>query len=93
MAPWEAHPVAGPIIGAVEMIVAGNFAGLMSLSQARLAEPEPDPVWRSGAIQAGVMTRQFDIAREQLLITSPELFEPAPRVSSRLAGEACRPPM
>ncbi|WP_332772911.1 hypothetical protein [Phenylobacterium sp.] len=85
---WKEKPVIGPIVAAIEFLVAGDYQGLMRLAQAGLAQPEPDPVWRSGVVLAGAHLGQFDLAREQLLVTSPELFEPTPKVSPRLASDA-----
>ncbi|MDP3749980.1 MAG: tetratricopeptide repeat protein [Phenylobacterium sp.] len=85
---WREKPVIGPIIEAIKFLVAGDHQGLMRLAQAGLAQPEPDPVWRSGVVLAGAHLGQFDLAREQLLVTSPELFEPTPKVSPRLASDA-----
>ncbi len=85
---WKAHPVVGELTTAIRMVVARDYRGLLSLSQAKMAAPDPDPVWRSGVIIAGALTGQFDIAREQLLVEAPDMFKPTPVVSPRLANEA-----
>ncbi|WP_374453550.1 tetratricopeptide repeat protein [Phenylobacterium sp.] len=88
LAPWTGHPVVGPVAQAVRLIVAGDFEGLAALSRAKLAEPEADPLWRSGLALASSQLGQYDQARAQWLVMSPELFTPSPKVSTRLANEA-----
>jgi TolB-like protein/Tfp pilus assembly protein PilF len=85
--PWRSHPVVGGVITAIRLIVSGDFQGLMNLSRQQLARPQADPLWRSGVQIAGIQLGDFEAAREQFLITSPELFEPKPQVSPRLANE------
>lgn len=85
---WSDHPVVGPLGRAIKMIVADDFEGLLALSQSQLTGPEPDPVWRSGVTLAGAHLGKFDLARAQLMVTSPELFEPSPQVSAGLANDA-----
>ena len=86
-APWRPKPVIGPVVEAVEYVVVGDYPRLMSFVRARLAEPEPDPLWRSVAVLAGAMTGEFEYARSQLLIIAPQVFEPMPKVSPRLAND------
>lgn len=88
LAPWAGHPVVGPVATAVQMLVAGDFDGLGTLSRGKLAEAEPDPLWHSGMAVAATELGQYDLARGEWLVMSPELFEPAPKVSTRLANEA-----
>jgi TolB-like protein/Tfp pilus assembly protein PilF len=88
MDPWKAQPVVGPIIVAVRMFVADDYQGVLRLAQAKMAEPEADPIWRSAIFVSGALLGKFDLAREQLLVTSPEMFQPTPMVSPRLANEA-----
>ncbi|HEY9235712.1 MAG TPA: tetratricopeptide repeat protein, partial [Phenylobacterium sp.] len=85
--PWKAHPVVGGVVTALKLLVAGDFQGLMALSRAELAKPQADPLWRAGVQIAGAQLGEYEAAREQFLITSPELFEPRPQVSARLANE------
>ncbi|WP_312164987.1 tetratricopeptide repeat protein [Phenylobacterium sp.] len=86
--PWAAHPIVGPIANAVRMIVARDFDGLARLSRVKLAEAEPDPLWHSGLALAATELGQYDLARGEWLVMSPELFQPSPQVSTRLAHEA-----
>lgn len=86
--PWAGHPIVGPVAKAIRMIVAGDFNGLSSFSRAKLAEAEPDPLWHGGLALAATELGQYDLARSEWLVMSPELFEPAPQVSARLAHEA-----
>lgn len=88
LTPWTGHPVVGPVAQAVRLIVAGDFNGLASLSRAKLAEPEADPLWHSGLALATTELGQYDQARAEWLVMSPELFTPSPKVSARLANEA-----
>ena len=85
---WKDHPVVGPVALAIKMIVAGDYPGLLAFSQARLVGTEPDPIWQGGVAQAAASLGQYDVAREQLVAMSPEMFEPEPKVSPRLANEA-----
>ena len=85
---WKTHPVIGPLSIAIRMIVAGDNQGLLSFSQARLTGVEPDPLWQSGVVQGAAMLGKYDLAREQLVAMSPELFEPQPKVAPSLANEA-----
>ncbi len=86
--PWKAHPVVGGVVIAIRLIVAGDFQGLMNMSRQLLAKPQADPLWRSGVQIAGIQLGDFETARQQFLITSPQLFEPQPEVSRPLANEA-----
>jgi hypothetical protein len=70
------------------MIVAADWDGLLTFTQKELAKADPDPVWRDGVALAAIMTGKPGLAREQILITSPELFEPTPEIVGRLASEA-----
>ena len=88
MAPWKTHPVVAPIIETIKLIVAGDFAGMLRVSQRELARPDADPLWHSAVVLGATIQGQYDVAREQLLITSPELFEPRPVISARLANDA-----
>lgn len=85
--PWKAHPVVGGVVAAIRLLVAGDYQGLMNMSRQQLARPQADPLWRSGVQIAGIQLGDFEAAREQLLVTSPQLFEPKPQVSPRLANE------
>lgn len=85
---WKDHPVVGPVALAIKMIVAGDYPGLLAFSQAKLVGTEPDPIWQGGVAQAAASLGQYDVAREQLVAMSPEMFEPEPKVSPRLANEA-----
>lgn len=86
--PWAGHPIVGPVAKAIRMIVAGDFNNLSGFSRAKLAEAEPDPLWHGGLALAAAELGQYDLARKEWLVMSPELFEPAPQVSARLAHEA-----
>ncbi|CAN7193077.1 tetratricopeptide repeat protein [Phenylobacterium sp. LjRoot164] len=88
LTPWTDHPVVGPVAQAVRLIIAGDFTGLATLSRAKLAEPEADPLWHSGLALASSQLGQYDQARAEWLVMSPELFTPSPKVSTRLANEA-----
>ena len=68
--------------------MAGDYPGLLAFSQAKLVGTEPDPIWQGGVAQAAASLGQYDLAREQLVAMSPEMFEPEPKVSPRLANEA-----
>lgn len=85
---WRRHPVVAPIVDAIKLIIAGDFGGMLHLSQARMAEPDADPLWHSAIVLGASALGQYDLAREQLLITSPELFEPKPVISPGLAHDA-----
>lgn len=88
LTPWADHPVVGPVAQAVRLIIAGDFNGLATLSRGKLAEAEADPLWRSGLALASSQLGQYDQARAEWLVMSPELFAPSPKVSTRLANEA-----
>lgn len=85
---WRAHPVIGAVAEAIRMIVASDYQGLLSFAQSKLSPTEPDPLWQSGVVQGAAMLGKFDLAREQLVAMSPEMFEPEPKVSPSLANDA-----
>lgn len=85
---WKAHPVVGAVATAIRMIVARDYQQLLSFAQGKLAGTEPDPLWQSGVVQGAAMLGKYDLAREQLVAMSPEMFEPQPKVSPSLANEA-----
>lgn len=85
---WRAHPVIGAVAEAIRMIVASDYQGLLSFAQSKLSPAEPDPLWQSGVVQGAAMLGKFDLAREQLVAMSPEMFEPEPKVSPSLANDA-----
>lgn len=88
MDPWAEHPVVGPITQAIKLLVAGDAASMLALARIQLAKPEPDPLWFSAAALGNAIQGHYDQARDQLLITSPELFAPKPVISPRLAADA-----
>ena len=85
---WKGHPVVGPVATAIQMIVVGDYPALLAFSQAKLVGTEPDPIWQGAVAQAAASLGQYDVAREQLVAMSPEMFEPEPKVSPRLANDA-----
>lgn len=87
LAPWAGHPVVGGVAQAIKLVVSGDYAALLAMGRRNLAETDADPLWRSVVQLAAVLLGDFDLAREQFLVTSPELFEPQPKVSARLANE------
>ncbi len=88
LAGWRSHPVVGAVAEAIRMIVASDYQGLLSFSQGKLSPTEPDPLWQSGVVQGAAMLGKFDLAREQLVAMSPQMFEPEPKVAPQLANDA-----
>lgn len=76
------------VANAAKMITAGRYDTLYAHSRRLLDEPDPDPLWHAIGLSAAALSGDFDFARSQLLIISPELFEPDPQVSASLANDA-----
>ena len=87
LAPLAAHPFTADIVRAIRLVVGGDYKGLKALAQSRLRNGS-DPIWRSTLTIAAVLTGDNDGARQQMLVLSPELFEPTPTVNGRLASKA-----
>lgn len=79
-------PIVRPIAHAIELIVAGDYQGLKTLSGAQLKGG--DPFWKSALLIADILTGDYDPARQVLLQVSPEMLEPNPTVDRRLAPQA-----
>lgn len=88
MASWDKHPIVGPLVLAVRMIVGQQWSELLAFSQKELARSDADPIWRDGVMTGAALSGKPQLAREQLLIQAPELFEPDPQVVIRMAPEA-----
>lgn len=84
----KAPPVAVDVASAARLITQGRAHDLLTESRRMLARPDPDPLWRAIGMSAGALTGDFEFARTQLLVISPELFAPQPQVSAGLADQA-----
>jgi len=87
LATIKAPPVAAGAAQAIRLMVAGDTAGLRAFGERRL-KADGDPIWRSVVAVTSVMLADYEHAREQLLVTSPELLEATPRVSPGLYEQA-----
>ena len=87
LATIKAPPVAAAAAQAIRLMVAADYPNLRSLGE-RTLKANGDPFWRSVIATSSIMMGDFDRAREQLLVTSPELFEPTPKVSASLVEQA-----
>ena len=76
------------VANAAKLITQGRYRALYDHSLRLLDEPEPDPLWHAIGLSAAALSGDFDFARRQLLIISPELFEPEPVVSASLSNDA-----
>ena len=83
----KGQPVAEGVVKAVRLMVAGDYRGLKALSEQEL-KAGGDPFWLSALSIADVLVQDYEGARQQMLISSPELFEPNPTVSEKLAPQA-----
>ena len=81
-------PAAREVANAARMITEGRYDALYAHSLRLLQEHEPDPLWHAIGLSAAALSGDFEFARNQLLIISPELFEPDPKVSASLSSDA-----
>ncbi|HEY9218433.1 MAG TPA: tetratricopeptide repeat protein, partial [Phenylobacterium sp.] len=84
----KAPPVAVEVCSAARLITDGQYQALYDHSRTLLQGPDPDPIWRAIGLAGATLVGRYDAAREQLLVISPELFEPQPKVSASLANDA-----
>ncbi len=87
LATLKAPPVAAAAAQAIRLMVGGDYANLRALGQ-RSLKADNDPIWRSVIAVSSVLLGDYNAAREQLLVTSPEVFEPTPKVSPGLYEQA-----